>query len=97
MKLRVKYGTWMVPPGYYGWVIYPFMLFRPSKDEVTDIQFRHELQHVYQVREHGWLKFYITWAWYSITRGYDNNPYEIEAYAREHEELTKDERDWREA
>ena len=71
-------------------VIYPFMLFRQPKDEVSDTLFRHELQHVYQVRDIGWLRFYAKYLYYSLRYGYMDNPYEIEAYDAQDQPLTDD-------
>ena len=75
-----------------GMVIYPFMFFKRSKDEVSDRLFRHELEHVYQVRREGWLKFYLTYLWESIRKGYKSNKYEIEANRVENTPLTDEER-----
>lgn len=79
MKLRIIYDTWFVPPKHRAWVVYPFMFFRDPDAEVSDELFRHELEHVYQVHRVGWLGFYCKYIWYSLTRGYRYNPYEIEA------------------
>lgn len=73
-------------------VIYPFMFFKHSKEEVTDRLFRHELEHVYQVRREGWFKFYLTYLWESIRHGYKKNKYEIAANAVENTPLTAEER-----
>jgi hypothetical protein len=75
-----------------GMVIYPFMLFKRSREEVTDRLFRHELEHVYQVRREGWLKFYLTYLWESLRHGYKGNKYEVEANAKEDMPLTAEER-----
>lgn len=75
-----------------GMVIYPFMLFKRSREEVTDRIFRHELEHVYQVRREGWFKFYLTYLWESLRRGYKGNKYEIAANAVEDTPLTEEER-----
>lgn len=75
-----------------GMVIYPFILFKRSKEEVTDKIFRHELEHFYQVRKHGWLKFYLSYLWQNITVGYKKNKYEVEARSVENTPLTEEER-----
>lgn len=93
MKLQITYNFLPFRKlAVGGMVLYPFMLFKRSKEEVTDKLFRHELEHVYQVRRLGWLKFYITYLWYLVTKGYKNNPYELEANARENDPLTEAER-----
>jgi len=88
MKLRIKFNCWLVPKGYKAWVIYPFMLFRERQSEVSDILFRHELEHVFQVRRDGWFKLYGSYLWRSIWDGYLNNMYEVEDTARENTPLT---------
>lgn len=74
-----------------GMVIYPFVLFKNSKEETPDWLFRHELEHVYQVQKEGWLCFYTKYLWYQLTVGYKNNPYEIAATKTESISLTKEE------
>lgn len=88
MKPRIIYGTRLVPPGYRAWVIFPYMLFKMSQDEVDDRLFRHEWEHVQQVYRDGWIKFYFKYIWYSIVHGYKNNPYEVMARAVQDEPLT---------
>lgn len=97
MKLRIRYGHWYFTlpwmRNYAGIVLYPWMLFREEKDQVSDQLFRHELEHVYQI-EHagGSLRFYIKWLWYTYKHGYFNNPYEIAARKVSREPLTVKER-----
>jgi hypothetical protein len=92
MKLRIKYSSRLVPKGYKAWVLYPFMIFSQQQKEVADTLFRHELQHVYQVRRDGWFKFYGLYLWRSLWDGYLNNTYEVEARYREDTPLTNEER-----
>lgn len=40
---------------------------------------KHELKHIEQMEREGKLKFTVKYLWYSITRGYFKNPYEVEA------------------
>lgn len=93
MKIRPVYNFL---PFRWSWiggmVIYPFMLFKRPKEEVSDRLFRHELEHVYQVRREGWFKFYLTYLWESIRRGYKSNKYEVAANAVENTPLTAEER-----
>lgn len=88
MKLRIKYGSWMVRKGYTAWVLYPFMIFRAKKAGVSDVLFRHELEHVYQVRRDGWLVFYVKYLYYLARYGYLKNPYEMDAREAETQPLT---------
>lgn len=39
----------------------------------------HENTHKEQFKKEGWFKFVIKYFWYQITKGYTNNPYEVEA------------------
>ena len=40
----------------------------------------HESVHHDQIKEHGWFKFMFLYFYYSLKFGYDDNPFEIEAY-----------------
>ncbi len=93
MKLRIKYdvGSWIMGK-YYGKVLYPFMLFSEAQEDVNDRLFRHELEHVYQIRRMGWLVFYVKYLWLLLRNGYDNHPFELEAKARQYDPLTDKER-----
>ncbi|MBP6688068.1 MAG: DUF4157 domain-containing protein [Lacibacter sp.] len=44
---------------------------------------KHELAHVEQYRRLGIFKFLLLYTWYSMKYGYRNNPFEIEARAKE--------------
>lgn len=44
---------------------------------------RHELIHLEQIDRHGPIIFTILWCWYTLTRGYWGNPFELEAYRRQ--------------
>ena len=94
LKLRIKYsvGKWIMW-GYTGRVLYPFMLFRAAKEDIPDWLFRHEFEHVYQVREHGWWKFHLMYLWELIRYGYRDNFFEIVARSVENQPLTKRERE----
>lgn len=98
MNLKIVFNTWFVPPKQLAWVLYPFIFFKQKKDDVTIILYRHEMEHVYQVRRKGWLKFYITYIWYSIRYGYTDNPYEASARSVQHNKLNQKEKDiWNKA
>ncbi|MEJ7736014.1 MAG: DUF4157 domain-containing protein [Chitinophagaceae bacterium] len=47
---------------------------------------RHEVAHIKQFREHGYLAFIMKYLWESIRKGYTNNKYEIEARRAEGDE-----------
>jgi hypothetical protein len=44
---------------------------------------KHELVHIKQFQQHGYLPFIIKYLWESIRKGYTNNKYEVEARAGE--------------
>ena len=44
---------------------------------------KHELAHVEQYKKHGVFKFLTLYTWYSMKYGYYNNPFEVEARAKE--------------
>lgn len=44
---------------------------------------KHELCHVRQFEEHGFIPFLAKYVWESIKHGYFNNKYEVEARAEE--------------
>jgi len=46
----------------------------------------HELKHIQQFRQYGFIPFVFLYVWESLLRGYANNKFEIEARAAEHEE-----------
>lgn len=50
-----------------------------NKKAMKSIKIRkHELKHAEQIRKEGIIKFGIKYAYFFVTRGYWNNPYEIE-------------------
>ncbi len=44
---------------------------------------RHELCHIRQFRQHGYIGFIVKYLWESIRKGYYNNKFEVEARAAE--------------
>ena len=44
---------------------------------------KHELCHVQQFKQHGYLLFIIKYVWESLKKGYYNNKFEVEARAAE--------------
>ena len=94
MKIRVVYNFILFRK--WGWiggmVLYPFILFKRKKEEISDTIFRHEMEHIYQVRRIGWFKYYLTYLWYAMRHKYEDIPYEVQARAVQHEPLTDEER-----
>lgn len=60
MKIRVRYYHW-IPKllGVGAITLYPYILVASERFETTERLLRHELEHVYQVRKSGWVKFYF--------------------------------------
>lgn len=56
-------------------------LHNTTTQEFTESKYwlRHELKHVEQFHEHGFIRFIFLYLWESIKNGYNNNKYEIEA------------------
>ena len=75
-----------------GMTIYPFIIFKRKREEISDTIFRHEMEHIYQVRELGWFRFYLTYLWQNLTVGYKKNKYELAAKVVENTPLTDYER-----
>jgi hypothetical protein len=74
-----------------GVVIGNTMLFAQPAADVPQWLFRHELEHCYQQMRDGRVLFYLKYFYYSLRYGYKFNPYEVEAYARQHDPLTTNE------
>lgn len=62
-------------------------LYGRTKDDLLKNKewLRHELCHVKQFKQHGFLPFIAKYLWESIRKGYYNNKYEREARAAEEE------------
>ena len=56
--------------------------------------YRHELQHCYQIKRSGIIKFYVRYVFLNLTKGYLDHPDEIEARQYENEKLTQLEEKW---
>lgn len=93
-----------------GIVLWPFVFMRPynendylqleiseanRRSQERNIQlFRHELEHCYQIKRDGVVRFYLKYLFCQIRYGYRENPYEIEAKKNESKELTLEEKEW---
>lgn len=95
MQLRIKEQSWLAFLAakklkankvaiVWGRTIH---LHNTLKDEFlqNDRWVRHEMAHVEQYRRYGLFRFLVLYLWYSIRFGYYNNPFEIEARAKEKE------------
>ena len=57
--------------------------FSVAEEEVGVSWHRHEDKHKEQWKREGLVRFAVKYLWYQITKGYNKNPYEIEARAAE--------------
>ena len=92
---------------FRGVVLWPYVIMRPrvySTGQVAQSEmmtrrslvklYRHELQHCYQIKRMGVIKFYVRYVWLNLIKGYQNHPDEIEARQYENEKLTQLEEKW---
>lgn len=95
-----------------GMVLWPWVWLKPIKEDSRypkeeyeewyqqreDRLFRHELQHCYQIRRMGVVKFYVRYIglWIKHRGSHSDHPYEIEANKVEDQELTETEKYWQE-
>jgi hypothetical protein len=63
--------------------------------ELPDRLYRHELEHCYQVKRKGRLKFYFTYLVLLVRYGNQNHPYEVEAEEAETKPLLPIEQQWK--
>ena len=98
MKIRIIYNFKLLPPSYTAMTIYPFIL--TGHSFLNSAILKHEMIHVEQVERDGWFRFYLTYLfdfamnlirYKNWSDAYFNIPYEVEAYDREHEDLTEKE------
>jgi hypothetical protein len=74
-----------------GIVIGRHICFAKPAEDVPEWLLRHELEHARQQIRDGRVFFYLKYFYYSLRYGYKKNPYEVEAYARQHDALTSEE------
>lgn len=53
----------------------------------NDILYKHELVHLYQIKEIGRFKFILKSIYYTIRYGYLKNPFEVQAYRLENKSI----------
>lgn len=76
-------SRWFLPP----WgkrdaiTLFPFIFIRPLFYNSRTLR-RHELIHIYQIRQEGWFAFYVRYLWLKLFRRthYRDLDYEAEAY-----------------
>ena len=65
--------------GYGGITLPPLGIFILAERLGEEALVRHEHAHWQQAQRMGIVRWYLTYAWYTIRHGYRNNPMEIEA------------------
>ena len=60
-------------------------LYNTSQEEFLNNEnwVKHELCHIEQFRQHGYISFIVKYLWESIRKGYYDNKFEVEARAAE--------------
>jgi len=78
--LFIKLISWFMKPAAI--TLYPFIIVSPKRMKPKDwfVLINHEKIHLDQQRELWVLGFYVLYIYYSIRRGYKNNPFEMEAH-----------------
>lgn len=95
--IKRRYNHWIPKLLKVGGItLYPYILFkRTPADLVARGQaksiLKHEYVHINQVRRLGFFTFYTTYIWFNLTKGYRNNPFEIEAYGTQLEPFNEEE------
>ena len=86
MKIReIQCKRWLLSKWIDAITIYPFIFYN-KPERFTQAQFKklqkHEMVHIKQVEDLGWLKFYGSYLWASVVKRipYRKNKYEKEAY-----------------
>ncbi len=64
-------------------------LWNSSKEDFlkNDKWLKHELCHIGQYKQHGYMGFIVKYLWESLKKGYYNNKFEVEARKAENENL----------
>lgn len=84
-----------------GLVLYPFIFISECKENTSLTILKHEFIHIEQINRHGIFQFYYRYFKYilkifnetdDIIRGFIENEFEEEAYNRENEPLTNEEK-----
>lgn len=70
------------PHGYAVTISKSTTLYSVPIDVVSDSWRAHEDCHKQQISNEGWLLFMCKYLFWNITKGYQNNPYEIAARAK---------------
>lgn len=79
-KQKIKHKVlkrWPFPSNTGAITLYPYIFYR-SQEDMERLQ-EHELEHVRQIQDLGFLKFYGSYLVETIKKGYKKNKYEVAA------------------
>ena len=85
-KFVPAYGPWrwFLRGGGYRAITMPWRTIYVLREHWHDpVLRRHERVHIEQIERDGAIRFTVLYLWYLVRYGYRQNPYEVEAYARE--------------
>lgn len=90
MTVKISTGlirAYMRACGFKGWTSFWGTIYVLPGYEHDERLLRHERCHIKQIKRDGRVLFAIKYSWWTLLRGYWNNPYEVEARAAEDRSL----------
>lgn len=83
-KVKIKEARGLIKSfmklfGFLGWTSLWNTVYLMPGHKSNAVVVQHELIHIEQMRREGKLLFMLKYTWWLLTRGYKNNPYEVEA------------------
>lgn len=69
--------------GFDGWASFWSTIYVLPGFEHDQHLLRHEAEHLRQIERDGRIKFALKYSWWTLSHGYWNNPYEVEARTAE--------------
>lgn len=82
IKVREAKGiikTFMKLCGFLGWTSLWNTIYVMPGQRTNAVVMQHELIHIEQMQRDGKVLFVLKYIWWLCTKGYWNNPYEVEA------------------
>jgi hypothetical protein len=89
---RTRFGRWYMegyPAKFHAFFWLGVMTFTGPSERVSERLVKHELIHFYQAQREGWFVWMVRYYYFLLKVGYRSNPYEIEAYERMYEPMTR--------
>lgn len=75
---------WLLAKGYTAVAPFPFVIiFKSQEHKNNPVIVNHEMIHQYQMFELLYIPWLILYLFFHLTKGYYNNPFEVEAYKHE--------------